>query len=77
MAKSSYEVVVIHQGRENDYYEFWKNGAEKNASGEQLHSALVGFVEIVDANNAKEAMAIVRKKYPGRQIDVKATSRLG
>lgn len=77
MAKSSYEVVVIRQGRENDYHEFWKNGAKKNASGEQLHSALVGFVEVVNANNTDEAIEIVRKKYPGHQIDVKATSRLG
>ena len=59
------------------YFDFWKNGVKKNSSGEELHSALVSFVEIVDAKNTKEAITLVQKKYPGQQIDAEATCCVG
>lgn len=75
MAKSMFEVVVIHKGRERDYYDFWIRNIRRNDSGEEINSALVGFVEFVEAKNSNEANLIVRKKYPGHQIDTQATKR--
>lgn len=68
MSKSTYNVTVIREGREKDYRDFWDRGIRVNSDGEELHSALVGFTEMVEANNLDEAIAIVRKKHPGLTI---------
>jgi len=77
MAKSTYSVVVIREGREQDYRDFWIRNKKVNSSGEELHSALVGFEETVDAKNKKDAESIVQAKHPNLSIDAEATHRLG
>ena len=75
MAKALYTVKIIRKNREKDYYDFWERGVEINASGEKLHSDLVGFTEDIEARNKKEAESLVSQKYPGLTIDVAATMR--
>lgn len=75
MGKSTYSVVVIRIGRENDYFDFWTRGIKINASGEALHSDLVGFTEIVEAKNIQNAESLVQKMYPELKIDNEATQR--
>jgi hypothetical protein len=77
MAKATYSVVVIRKNREKDYFDFWTRGVKINASGEELHSDLVGFTETVEAKNKQEAASLIQRKYPGFTIDVGATHRLG
>ncbi len=64
MSKSTYEVPVIREGREKDYRDFWDREIKVNSDGEELHSALVSFTEVVEAKNLDEAIAIVQKKHP-------------
>lgn len=73
MSKSTYLVKVIHKGREKDYFDFWKRNLQKNAAGEDLDATLVGFEVSQDARTPDEAIASVRKKHPGCQIDTQAT----
>ena len=61
MSKTTYSVTVIHEGREKDYRDFWDRGIKINSDGEELHPELVGFTEVVEAENLNEAVAIVRK----------------
>lgn len=77
MSKATYSVVVIRKGRNKDYFDFWTRGLKTNASGEELHSDFVGFVEVVEAKNKQEAVSMVKKMHPGLSIDAEATERLG
>lgn len=77
MAKSTYSVVVIRKGHENDYFDLWKRGIKINASGEELHSGLVGFTETVEAKNKQDAVSLTQKKYPELTVDIEATQRHG
>jgi hypothetical protein len=77
MSKATYSVVVIREGRDKDYFNFWRHGLKTSASGEELHSDLVGFTEAVEAKNKQEAESLVKKMYPGLSIDAEATQRLG
>ncbi len=77
MSKATFSVSVIRKERDQDYYDFWTRSFKKNASGEELHSDLVGFTETVEAKNKQEAILLVKKMYPGLSIDTKATKRLG
>jgi hypothetical protein len=77
MAKATYLVVVIRKGREKDYFDFLSRDLKINANGEELHSDLVGFTEMVEARNKQEAVSIVEKKHPGLSIDTAASQRLG
>ena len=77
MGKATFVVKVINKGRERDYYDFWLRGVRKNEAGEELHPALVGFTETVEAKNKSDAVALVRAKHPGLQIYAEATVRLG
>lgn len=77
MSKSMYSVTVIHEGREKDYRDFWDRGIKVTSDGEELHSALVGFVELVEAKNLNEAIAIVQKKHPARTIARDHSAKVG
>lgn len=77
MTKSSYSVVVIRKGREKDYSDFWIHDSKTNASGEDLHSDLVGFTVIVEANNNQEAVILIKKLHPGLSIDLESIQRIG
>jgi hypothetical protein len=77
MGKTTFTVKVMHKGRERDYRDFWQHGVTSNSAGEELHSALVGFTETVEARNKAEAIALVREKHPGLQVDTEATERHG
>lgn len=77
MLKSMYSVTVINEGREKDYRDFWDRGIEVNSHGEQLHSGLVGFVELVEARNLNEAIAMVQKKHPARTIARDHSTKVG
>ena len=65
MAMDIYTIYVIHKGREDDCRDFWGLGVKVNSHREILTAELVGFTENVEANTLNEAIAIVRKKYPG------------
>ena len=77
MSKSTYKVIVMHEGREKDYRDFWDRGIEVNSDGEELHSALVGFTEVVKAKNLDEAIAIVQKKHPALTIASDHSGKIG
>lgn len=73
MAKATYFIRVIHQGREKDYFDFWRRDLRKNAAGEELTAELVGFDVSQSGNDADEAVAAVRRKHAGLQIDTQNT----
>lgn len=75
MEKAMYSVVVIRKDREKDYFDFWTRGNKTNASGEDIDSDLVGFTVTVQAKNKREAVSLVKQKYPGQSIDTEATQR--
>lgn len=77
MSKSTYSVIVIHKGREEDYRDFWDRGKKVNSDGEELHPALVGFTEVVEAKNLNEAIAIVQKKHPALTIARNHSKKIG
>ncbi len=77
MSKVLFSVKVIRKGRDKDYYDFWVNGVEVNDAGEKLDSSVVGFVELVEANNKAEAISLIREKHLGLQVDAEATERHG
>lgn len=77
MSNSAFEVIVIKEGRDQDYWDFWKHGKKVNVKGETLDSALLGFSEIVKAKNKQEAESLVKQKYPNLTIDPESTNRLG
>jgi hypothetical protein len=77
MSKATFIVTVICKGRERDYYDFWLRNVDRNEAGEELHSALVGFTESIEAKNKSDAIALAREKHPGLQIDTEATECLG
>lgn len=77
MSKPTYSVTVIHDGRENDYRNFWDRGIKFTSDGEELHSDLVGFAELVEAKNINEAIAIMHKKHPTRTIARDHSAKVG
>ncbi|MCY4093508.1 MAG: hypothetical protein OXG05_00105 [Gammaproteobacteria bacterium] len=77
MSKYTYMFTVIHEGREKDYRDFWDREINVNSDGEELHPALVGFTEIVEAMNLNEAIAIVQKKHPGLTIARDHSAKVG
>ena len=77
MSKSKYSVIVIYEGREKDYRDFWDRGIKVNSDGEALHSGLVGFTEMIEAKSLKEAIAIVQKKHPTLTIARDHSAKVG
>ena len=77
MSLATYSVVAIRKGREKDYSDFTKRDLQTNASGEELHSDLVGFTVSVLAKSKQEPVSLVRIMHPGLSIDTEATQRLG
>ena len=77
MSKSTYNVTVIREGREKDYRDFWDRRKKVNSDGEELHPALVGFTEVVEAKNLNEAIAIVQKKHPVLTIARDHSAKIG
>jgi hypothetical protein len=77
MSKPTYSVTVIHEGREKDYRDFWDRGIKVNSDGEEIHSGLVGFTEVVEAKNLNEAIAIVQKRHPARTIARDHSAKIG
>lgn len=73
MAKETYLLQVINKGREKDYFDFWRKGVQKNAAGEVLGPELVGFGVSQEARDPAEAVALVRRKHPGLQVDTEFT----
>lgn len=77
MSKSTYKVTVIREGREKDYRDFWDREIKVNSDGEKLHSALVGFTEVVEAKNLNKAIAIVQKKHPALTVAKDHSAKVG
>ena len=77
MGKSTYVVAVIRKDRNRDYRDFWDRNIKKNLEGEELHPSLVGFTEIVEALNLKEAITKVQKMHPGLTIARDCSHKLG
>jgi len=61
LSKATYSIIVVHENREEDYRNFWERGITVNSDGEDLHSELMGFEEIVEAKNLNEARTIKRE----------------
>ena len=72
MARARYYIRVIHKGREKDYFDFWRRDAAINAAGEMLTADIVGFEVMQSGNDADEAVASVRRKHAGLQIDTQS-----
>ncbi|MGH8081812.1 MAG: hypothetical protein ACREP7_14655 [Lysobacter sp.] len=68
MSKPTYYVEVVHSGREQDHHDYWVLGHRANRSGEPLSPESVGFIEAVRASNRREAVVLVKRKYPGHAI---------
>lgn len=77
MGSSTYEVVVIREGREADYHAFWERDEVVNAKGEELHPALLSLVEIIQARNLEEAIDIAQMKHPSCTIHRRASTKTG
>lgn len=76
MESTTYLIKVIRKGREKDYFDFWRRQRETNAAGEALNAELVGF-EVSQIGQTQDlAVAAVRKKHPGLQVDVEGIQRL-
>lgn len=73
MAKSLYHIRVIHKGREKDYFDFWRRQLHANAAGEELTAELVGFEVTQSGHSLEDALAAVRRKHAGLQIDTQST----
>jgi hypothetical protein len=73
MAKTHYFIRVIRKGREKDYFAFWRRNAQTNDAGEALSADLVGFDVAQSGNDEEEAIAAVRRKHAGLQIDTQNT----
>jgi len=72
MAKANYLIRVIHKGREKDYFDFWRRHTAINAAGEPLTADIVGFEVMQSGNDVDEAIASVRRKHAGLQIDTQS-----
>lgn len=68
MAKPTYLVTVARKGEEERFRDFWERGVRRDAAGEALTAERVGFVEPVRASNRREAMMLVRARFPGHPI---------
>ncbi|WP_028080243.1 hypothetical protein [Solimonas soli] len=73
MAKARYYIRVIHKGREKDYFDFWRRDLRQNTAGEALTAELVGFDVAQAGASVEEAIAAVRRKHAGLQIDTQST----
>ncbi len=73
---ATYTCVLIHKGREKDYYDFWKRSVDKNDKGELLDTQLVGFTEIIDAKNSQEALRLIQQKHPTLTLDRESITKL-
>jgi hypothetical protein len=72
MAKANYLIRVINKGREKDYFDFWRRDLKLNAEGEELSADLVGFEVAQSGNDADDAVASVRRKHAGLQVDTQS-----
>lgn len=77
MTKPTYFVKVVRKGRERDFLDFWERGRRQNDAGELLDAELVGFVEPVRASNRREAMVLVRARYPDHRISKRIGKKAG
>ncbi|MEH6417152.1 hypothetical protein [Pseudomonas sp. CGJS7] len=68
MSKPTFYVEVVHAGREQDHHDYWVLGRRASRSGEPLSVEAMSFVEAVRASNRREAMVLVRRKYPGHAL---------
>ena len=68
MTKPVYLVQVARKGRERDFRDFWENGSCRNDAGEALSAGRVGFAAPVRASNRREAMMLVRVRYPDHLV---------
>src|SRR3546814_4215501 len=69
MAKTNYLIRVINKGREKDYFDFWRRNSTVNAEGEVLNADVVGFEVAQSGNDPDDAVASVRRKHAGLQVD--------
>jgi hypothetical protein len=77
MAKGTYSISLIREGRDKDYWDFWESQIEKNSAGEQLNSNLVGFTEIIEAKNLDEAIKIAKTRHPGLTVAKQHSRKIG
>jgi len=77
MARYTYDIVIIREGRDADYHAFWKRGVKVNQKGESLHPSLLSFSELIKAKNLNEAIEIAQKKYPACTVARENSSKLG
>lgn len=71
-----FKVSVINTDRERDYYDYWDKGVEVNDNGDILAPDIVGFEEIAEADNLKDAIKKIRQKHPNNQIAEKYSCKI-
>lgn len=71
--RARFVVKVMRKGREADYRAFHREGKRTSATGEELDSASIGFLDVVDADNMEEAIALARARFPDHRIDEEGT----
>ncbi|WP_114240728.1 hypothetical protein [Dyella sp. C9] len=62
MSKAVYLVDVVRKGREGEYKQLRHAG--RPLAGDPADEDSPGFVEAIRASNRREAMVLVRRKYP-------------
>jgi hypothetical protein len=68
MAKPTFLVMVSREGCEREFDALWERlrSTADRAMADEMER--VGFVEAVRASNRREAMVLVRARYPGHRI---------
>ncbi|MDP3087649.1 MAG: hypothetical protein Q8M99_05620 [Methylotenera sp.] len=77
MAKNIYSIVVIREGRNKDYHDFWGKNVLTNSAGESLHPDLISFTELVEAKNLNDAISIIQKQFPNLTVALKNSHKIG
>lgn len=71
---NSYVIKVINKGREKDFFDYWRRQRSTNAAGDPLDPELLGFEVRQNGSTVEQAIAAVRRKHPGLQIDIESIS---
>ena len=69
-----YRVRMINLGREKDYFDFSRRDRRVNDKGEALDPETLGFDVLQSGRDREQAIAAVRRKHPGLQVDVERVS---
>ena len=77
MGKSTFKISYVEKGYEEAWREFWCTSELSEETSAAHAAGKLGQTEWLDAHNLEDAMAKVRKKYPGHTVMREGSSRIG